>query len=496
MPDTEQTRLEKLLGRRSKSTLIQLFTELAAEDAVLGGWLLQRLETDARAAAPLAMAGVGPAESASRITRADYGSIARGLDSLLACAALAPLLELAPSLLAFASADAVRQPGSAEVVAEASSCIAIMFKGLQRIDWRQVDKLIWYWDLLLMDRHSLLETLPAPVDETLLPAQDWREAAEYFQIRLGEVIQSGGQGRYAGTAVQRGELISRITTALVQMGEVDAATDVLMMELPHTLCYPELVHHLADHGFIAEAESWARQGFAVTVQHRPDVAWALEHYLATLARQRGDALLVAAFRADEFLAQPSLTRYRRLRAAVDDPQRWELVQLQLLAWLEFGEPPAATPEWPLPATGLELKLDDHPIHRKERHFELLVDILLDDDEIDYAMQCFERMQWRRDIAQRIADAALDKHPEISQQLLERIIESWIDEVRVKSYQQAGSELRRLQALCLQHHWQAEFSAFVRRLRGRHAAKQRLLEILDEVEASPPVTLRLVKHSHS
>lgn len=496
MPESRQTRLEKLLGRRSKSILIELFAELAADDVVFGDWLLQRLERDGDATVPLATAGVGPAESASRITRADYGSIARGLDSLLHCSALAPLLALAPSLLAFASADAARQPGSPEVAAEANACFTIVFKGLQRIDWRPVEKLIWYWDLLLLDRYSLLEALPAPVNEALLPAQDWREAAEYFQIRLGEAIQSGGQGHYAGAAVQRRDLIANVSTALVQMGEIDATTDVLMAELPHTLCYPELVHHLSDHGFSAEAESWARQGFAVTAQHRPDIAWTLEHFLATLARQRGDALLVAAFRVDEFLAQPSVLRYRRLRAAVDDPQRWELVQLQLLAWLEFGDPPAASPEWPLPATGLALYLDNHPIHQHERHFVLLVEILLDEDEIDYALQCFERMHWRRDIAQRIADAGLDSRPDISRQLLEQIVESWIDEVRVKSYQQAAQVLRQLQAVCLQHHWQAAFNAFVKRLRERHAAKQRMLEILDEVEASPPVTLRLVKHSQS
>ena len=492
---SEQNRLEKLLGRKSKAALIELFTELAAEDAVLADWLQQRLRQEAEDdSVPLAAAGLGPAESVSRITRADYGSIARGLDSLLNCAALVPLLELAPSVLAFASADVDRQPGSPEIVAEATACLEIVFKALQRIGWRQIDKLIWYWDFLLLDRHSLLEPLPMPVNDALLPARHWREAAEYFQIRLGEVIQSGDQGHYAGVATRRSDLIAGITAALVQMGEVDAATEVLMMELPHTLCYPQLVHHLSDHGFDAEAESWARQGFAATVQTHPDIAWTLEHHLVALARQRGDQWLVAAFYVDEFLVRPSLERYRRLRAAIDDPQRWELVQLQLLAWLEFGETPMSSPEWPLPATGLEFSLDNHLIRGEERHLVLLVDILLDEDEVDYAAQCFERMRWRRDIAQRISDAALDSHPEISQKLLERIVESWIDEVRVKSYRQAGRELRRLQALCLQNHWQAEFNGFMLRLRERHAAKQRLLTILDEIEATPPVTLRLVRHS--
>ncbi len=485
--------LHKLLGQRSKSALVELIDELASDDPLLADWLLRRLQDD-DAVTPSPPASGGPAESGSRITRADYGSIHRGFDSLLRCGALAQLLDLAPAMLCFASADAARQPDSTEVASETAACIEVVFRALQRIDWRLIDKLIWYWDFLLLDHHSLLEALPAPIDEALLPARDWREAAEYFQIRLGEEMQTGGRRGYAGAATRRSELVSDIVDALVRMGEIDAATDVLMMELPHTLCYPALVHHLADHGFDAEAESWARQGFAVTVASRPAVAWALEHFLLTLARRRGDQLLVAAFRADEFLARPTLAAYQRLRHAVADPERWELVQLQLLSWLEFGEIQRRPPDWPLPPTGLEFSLDDHPIRRNQRDRILLVEILLDEGEIDYAAQCFEKMAWHRGLAGRIAEAAIESHPGIACQLLERTAESWIDEVRVKSYREAGKILRRLQALCLRHHWQPRFAAFIAELRQRHHAKQRLLEILDEVEASPPVPLRLVKHS--
>lgn len=493
-PPPPKPSLEKLLGRRSKAELVALLEELAADDTVLGDWLLRRLEQTRDDDGPASTAGTGPAESPARITRADYSPIQRGLDSLLRCEAHERLLQLAPAVLRFASADAARQPGDADVAGETTACIEIVFTALRRVRWRLIDKLIWYWDFLLLDHHSLLESLPSPIDDALLPARDWREAAEYFQIRLGEVIQSGGQGSYAGTAARRGELVEMITDALVQMDEIDAATDVLMMELPHTLCYPQLVFHLADHGFEAEAESWARQGFAVTAASRPDIAWSLAKFLVTLARQRGDALLVAAFRADEFLARPSLKRYRRLRAAIDDPQRWELVQLQLLAWLEFDERPSQSPDWPLPDTGLALDLDDHPIRRNEANLELLIDILLDEGEVEYAAKIFDRMRWQRPLAERIADAALETNPDIARKLLKRIVESWIDEVRVKSYRQAGKQLRQLQALCLRHHWQAEFAEFLATLRKKHAAKQRLLEILDEVETSPPVTLRLVKHS--
>ncbi len=494
MPSSQRSStLRKLLGRRSKSALVELITSMADDDPLLGDWLLRRLQAEDAETPPAAVGG-GPAGSGARITGADYGSIHRGFSSLLHCGALVRLLELAPAMLSFATADAARQSDPCEVAGETAACIEVAFQALRRIDWRPIDKLIWYWDFLLLDHLSLLETLPAPIDDALLPPRDWREAAEYFQIRLGEVIQSGGQPVYAGAATQRGELIGDIVAALARMGEIDAATDVLMMELPHTLGYPALVHHLADHGYEAEAESWARQGFAVTIEHHPEIAWQLAHFLLTLARQRGDRLLVAAFRADEFLARPSLDAYRRLRGAVADPERWELVQLQLLGWLEFGEIQRKPPAWPLPPTGLALTLDDHPIHQKERHLRLLVEILLDEGEIDYAARCFERMHWHRGLAQRIADAAADAHPEIARGLLERIAESWIDEVRVKSYRQAGEVLKRLRTLCLRNGWQAAFTDFLATLRRRHGAKQRLLEILDEVEASPPVPLRLVKRS--
>ena len=483
MRKPDMTALEKLLGRRSKADLTALLLDLAAEDPVLGIHLQRRLQREARAS--LRRQQLEKAQGQLlRITTPDFASIQRGFSALLECGAHDRLLDLAPQLLSLGADQIARQPDTSAVVPEITACAQLVFVALERIDWRLVDKLIWYWECLLQDHYSLLESLPAPVNESFLPPRDWREAAEYFQIRLGELLQSADEPAYRGPECQRGELVEQITDALMAMGEVDAVTEVLISELPHTQCYLELIDHLADHGHEREAETWARQGFGMMIESEPDVAWALERYLVSLARRSMDARLVAAFRVQEFLADPSLQSYRAVRVATRVTGCWEVVQACLLNWLEFAESPYQATDWPLPATGLHLGLDHHPIMERERNLQLLVEITLEEGEIDYAVLCFERMHWQRNLALRIAQEAVETQPEVSREFLERIIESLINEVRVKSYLLAQDYLRRLQALCFRHHWQAKFADFVNHLRQAHGAKQRLMKILDEVETSP------------
>ena len=490
MQKPDLTQLGKLLARRSKADLAALIQELAGDDPVLGVYLEQRLREEAGEYVWRQRNHAG--SHSLRITIPDYTSIYRGFEALLNCGACEKLLNFMPQLLELGASQIDRGDDAAAVAEELDACAKVVFSALERIDWRLVEKLIWYWDCLLQDRLSLLEALAAPIDESLLPQQDWREAAEFFQIRLGEVLQSSSSARqYSLAASQRAALIEDLVEALERVGESDAVTDVLMAELPHSQCYLALVHHLADHGIDSEAETWARQGYEATVNTDPETAQALERYLLSLARRSGNKPLVAAFRVKEFLLQPSLESYKTVRAATKAAGSWELVQAHLLNWLEFGDPPQQAAGWPLPATGLLLDVSHHPILQQERNLQLLLDITLYEKEIDYATLCFERMTWRRDNALRIAEAAMATHPEISRRLLEQVVDSCINEVRVKSYLQAKDYLRQLQTLCFRCHWQAEFASFISRLRERHEAKQRLLEILDDIEATPPAPLKLV-----
>ncbi|MFO0660809.1 MAG: SWIM zinc finger family protein [Polyangiaceae bacterium] len=175
--------------------------------------------------------------------------------------------------------------------------------------------------------------------------------------------------------------------------------------------------------------------------------------------QRVDA--AGALRIGEmiFSREPTLARYRELRARAAEQGGWAELRARLLAMLNTAA-----------------------------HEPLLIDVLIDDGELDAAIERVRHQPRQHGFGHglftpdhlsiRVAEAASESRPDVAIELYERHVEGLIEQRGRHSYAEAARVLVKAKQVAARAHNEERVTAIVSRLRSENAHLRALHEELD------------------
>jgi len=410
----------------------------------------------------------------------DYGPVERGLVALAERGGAAEVVKLGVELSQLANQQLAETEDDGETQAAIIECLAVVLAALERSPLDPVARVCWYWDRLLDDPYHLYDGLDQPQEIEQLQAEHWRQVAASRRGRLQTL-----PGREAGEDWHlrnlRGGLLEQATAALQRAGEREAATALLISELPYTGNFLALVDHLLGEQQPQQARDWAARGFAAHIGTNPAAAWRLVDRLAAMLAAEGDSDAVAALRVEQFMHHPTLAAYKSLRSD-SEASHWPALRAALLHWLASGEHPAGGDDWPLPDSGLDSSADPLRVPPPCPHHALLIELALDEDDHAAVVHWYQQAPAHANHAERVAERVRDSHPQLSLAIWSARIESLIQEARTADYARARPYLEGVRDLYHQLDREADADAFFAKLRRRHKAKRRLLEVVDRVQA--------------
>ena len=483
-------RLVKAIGRLRKGELVDLLAGLAEENREVAELIAIRLDPEGRTPAEqiawlrdtIQAAAERPGwkdpRSGEQFTP-DYGPVERGLTALVEKCGAVHVVTLGEELCLAANQQLAETEDDGETRTAIIECLAVVLAALEISPLSPVEKVCWYWDRLIDDPYHLFQALDQPDVIEALKKKQWRKVAANCREQLGQ-LPDYQQDEAWRTRHRRNGMLEYATTALQRAGDNQAITVMLIDQLPHSANYPLLIDHLCGIDQAKQAEQWAVRGFHTLQQCCPTDAWRLVDRLADLQARQSDPTAAAALRVEQFLHQPS-PEGLRVATQLTPPELRDGVRRGLTAWLASGEHPRQSPQWPLPDSPLDVH--DEPIGGRLSfpHYALLIELALEDGDHDQAVDWYRRAPAHANQAQRIAEAVKESHPEISLSIWSQRVEALVHEARTADYARAKPYLEGIRDLHARSGNATSANAWFQKLRRRHKAKRRLLEVMDEVQ---------------
>ncbi|MBV9749794.1 MAG: hypothetical protein JO157_13375, partial [Acetobacteraceae bacterium] len=280
--------------------------------------------------------------------------------------------------------------------------------------------------------------------QALPPGGSWsadfaRQAYGGFLLALeGDALDDAAYLRICRETGRLHDLVER----LLVLGRVEDALD----EAGRAADFPllDLADLLTRRGEGDAAERLVRER-ATTSQDRRLLVWLKERY-----RARNDLAAALEMTLELFRSMPDLAQYRDIRALAQDLDRWESLRPQLLAQL-----------------------------RDSRHTNLLIDVYLEDDEVDRALELLSAApstaagspvhQYAGAIELKVAAAAEGPHPSAAREIYQRSAERLIDARGRENYQAASRLLAKVRDLSARLGEQEGWAHYLRELRGQYRA---------------------------
>jgi hypothetical protein len=149
-----------------------------------------------------------------------------------------------------------------------------------------------------------------------------------------------------------------------------------------------------------------------------------------------------------FRESPSLENYRGLQEVAQRLDQWDPLRPDLIRKLEA-----------------------------DQHWDLLIEIALDEGDVNRAIDLLPRQRWGdRDL--QVAQAAETDHPQAAIEIYCRCVDRLIEARGRGNYQEAASILQRVKGLYHQFRASAEWDQFLTELRQQHARLPALQDELD------------------
>jgi uncharacterized Zn finger protein len=199
--------------------------------------------------------------------------------------------------------------------------------------------------------------------------------------------------------------------------------------------------------------------------------------------------LVAAYRAQDFFAQPSRANYSELRKAAEKAKCWPAVRDAALRYLESGQFPASSKKpsmeagWPLPAPEVE-----PPTAGNRRGYQrfpdlgTLIDISIMEKRLDDVVDLYQRLhktkRWGWETDKKVARAVAGTHPDFALGIWKDIVDSLIAQVKPRAYEEAAVYLRLMEKVYIENRRGADWQMLLDGLRSEHKLKRRLMGVLD------------------
>jgi len=442
----------------------------------------------------------------------DYSRLEQRLRTLLDRGFGNEVVELGKELLQRGIAQIERSDDEGMTSDEIGRCMQVVRKALLKSDLSDEEKLIYAIDVLLADDYGICDDFHSVLQRRWKEAT-WSAVADRLGKRLDKLPKVSKSDDEWPRTYKRDLLSGRVIDALDHAGRSDEATRLCTDEARAAGSYTRAVRRLLEDKQLELAEELAQEGLRATSPMLAGVIHDLQDLLSAIAVEHRDWKLTASVAADRFFEGPSVDGYRRLLKAAEKARCKQSVRKGAQAFLETGLRPdrgesKTTSPWPLPPApqGPE---DPRRFHRANRrvgpHFDVLIDLAIDDDRPRNALKWFNRQQtarepssgrWLADRARRdarVAEAVESSHPRRAVVIYEQVADAIASEANTKTYREAGHYLTKIKQLLQQAGRQREWPAILGKFREKHGRKRRFMEELDVIEglAIPKVARRLL-----
>jgi uncharacterized Zn finger protein len=370
-----------------------------------------------------------------------------------------------------------------ETAMEIGSCMEVIFQALSESSLSPAEQLVWAVEAELKDDYGLCEALEGFWNKKR-KKQDWNLLAHRLMEHLDQLKPDKERDAFS-RHYRRDRLTDWIVEALKWAGRSDEAVVLCEKEAPKTGSYVRLVNLLRETGRRDEAESWIQRGIKATEKKWPGISSQLRELYRKIREEQRDWPVIAAVRAEDFFAQPSLAAFRELEKTAKKAKVWQDVRPAAMAYLVSGKLPDNKSSWPLPGTGLPKAKD---FWRKQ--FPLvadLIDIAIAEKRPDEVLRWYEESRqkskstlFRGHRDDQVAMALKDNYPDKAVDIWKSLAEEEIAQTKVKAYQAAAIYLRKIHMVMKKQGQEKEWHGYLRELRQANARKPRCVEILDSL----------------
>lgn len=415
----------------------------------------------------------------------DYDHLQKQLQALLNNGNADAVLELGGELFS-RGIEQVEQSNDDGMTAEAiSACLKIVLHSLPQTTLIPVEQLLWLAERELEDQYDLLGDSSKILNDWRYTPLHWREVAVVVKKWLKQMeipVDSSFSARY-----QRKRVMLLLRDAYRRGKEPEKMISLLEQEADHCQSYEPLVEALLDGGEIDRARQWAIRGYQQTLKEAPGIASVLQRQLRKLAENEGNLSLVAAYRAEDFFARPSIETYVDLRKVAETMGLWSAVRSAVLDFLQDGKRPTdgdqGNSSWPLPEPEVRSSQPGQKFQRISfPNRDMLIEIAILEKRLDDAVMVYHesvgKRRWRNDTDELLAKAVAVSHPDTALQIWQSIAEELISQVKPKAYQGAAKYLRKMHKVYEQTDRLTDWQTLIMNIRTRHKAKRRLMEALD------------------
>jgi uncharacterized Zn finger protein len=368
-----------------------------------------------------------------------------------------------------------------EIYCQVIACMRIVVAAMDVSPLPAYEKAMWMLEYEKRDHFSLVsETGANFMDKERLTPEEWSRVADHLMVEFKERLRDGEEDSY-----DMGQEQMKIANALENAGREDEVVDLMVSALKKTHRYESLVNLLLRLGRRDEAIDWCRRGIVDCMKEFPGISDALRDKMRTFAEERGDHLIVAAYDALKFLAQPDLSEYERMRKSCMKVKKWEKVRELSLKYLETGCRPDGKRGWPLPDTG-------DPVDRGwEKNFpdeQLLIEIALFEKRFVDAVRWFKGCLGRDcsywdtyrfpEQGWEVAKTVADELPEEAIAIWKIAIERNCRNAAYYAYDAIVSALRAMRPVMERLGRRSEWDGIVSNLREEYKRRKNFVKMLD------------------
>ncbi|MEA3470329.1 MAG: hypothetical protein U9R24_01270, partial [Thermodesulfobacteriota bacterium] len=417
----------------------------------------------------------------------DYSGIRKKLKTLLKAEHADEVLTMGRELVTTGTRQVEESHDEGETAMEIADCMPVIVEALDRSSLDAADRLVWALDAVLEDQFEVCEAF-AEYLHRRHPKTDWHTLADRLLARLDGLKGTDDFSRN----YERNRLSNWAIHALERAGRKQEIIPLCESEAVKTGSYDRLVRCLMDAGRYEDAERWIQEGIQATKERRPGIATGLRDKLQEIRTFEKNWPAVAAMRVEDFVRRPSRQAFTNCEEACGKARVWPKVREYLLRYLEKGELPWNQEYWPLSESGL-----DRPDADQRNRFPMigdLINIAILEKKSDQVLHWYDqrpkdRFGWYGVDEDVIATAVQTHAPDRAVEMWKNKVERLIAQVKPSAYREAIKYLRKAEAVIIREKKTVEWEQYLRSLRGAHARKRRLIEILDGLDGKPIVKKR-------
>ncbi|MBN1904035.1 MAG: SWIM zinc finger domain-containing protein [Deltaproteobacteria bacterium] len=415
----------------------------------------------------------------------DFSEIRDNMTTLLDEGHADDVLSLGRKLMAAGTELVETSDDEGETAFEIERCMSVVIRALKESSLDPVEKLKFAVESLIEDEYSIFKLFAEYIDSGH-HVDVWNEVADIMLARLENLPVNStepGLSRY-----KRDQISNWAITALDKSGRDKEIIPLCEKEAPITDSYSRLVKRLIEKRLYDDAEKWIREGNNSTGNSMPGIASALRGQLLDIRVKQKNHQAVAVLKVYEYVYYPSIKAYQECKLASEKSKDWEKVRTCIHKYLENGKLPWKQREWPLPQPDIDFTEPrfgrDYPMAQE------LISIAILEKNPEKVLFWYDKCSDRRfgfgGNYDEVADAIKTYAPERAFDIWKTRAERLIDLTKPKAYEEAVVFLKKAKKLMSEINKLDKWNVYINSLRKTHAAKRRLMEILDRMDRKPIV----------